>query len=440
MASKTAPAESPYVAKTKGDAREINATPSLARFLALAAQLGLLLLVLSLYHIMEKPEFLRLSAIAFGAFAIHYWLPFRFKEPFFAAVSMGSAFFLLSHRVAELLILAGLAFFVILRGKTAYKWRLLLLAGIFAALMFACIRKAPYIPAQFYPVFGAIFMFRIAVYAYDVAYSREPARLLPFLTYFFLLPNYLFTLFPVIDFQTMRRTYYQRDINDIVQQGIHWMARGAFQLMLYRLVVYYNDAYLPDQINSFGALVTTMVLTFMLYLNVSGQFHFVIGMLHLFGYDLPETHRRYLLSRSIMDFWRRINIYWKDFMVKMVYFPVYFKLRKKGDVRAQVIATAAVFFVTWILHSYQFFWIRGQFDFSWPDTIFWSVLGLLVIANVLYDSKHKAKRPDTSWRGRAVLAAQVFGTFCLITNLWFLWSSPSVGTWLYQMTHWARSN
>ncbi len=434
------PATPPPVTKPTSDARESHAAPQLARFLALVVQLGLLMLVLIRYHIMEKPEFLRMSGIAFGAFAIHYWLPFRFKEPFWVAVSMGSAFLLLPYRVAGLLILTGLSFFLILRARIAFKWRLLLLVCIFLALMAGLTRKTSLIPPQFYPVFGAIFMFRIAVYAYDLAYSREPARLLPFLSYFFVLPNYLFTLFPVIDFQTMRRTYYQRDIHDIAQQGIHWMGRGVIQLMLYRLVVYYNDGYLPDRVNSFGALAATMVLTFMLYLNVSGQFHLVIGMLHLFGYDLPETHRSYLLSRSIMDFWRRINIYWKDFMVKMVYFPVYFRLRKKGDVRAQVIATAAVFVVTWVTHSYQFFWIRGQFDFSWPDTIFWSVLGLLVIVNVLYDSKHKPKRADASWRGRALQSVQVLGTFCLITNLWFLWSSPSVGAWLYLMTHWMRGN
>jgi hypothetical protein len=83
------------------------------------------------------------------------------------------------------------------------------------------------IPGAFYPVFGAIFMFRIIIYVYDLAHSRERARLLPFLSYFFVLPNYYFTFFPVIDFQTMRRSYYQRDIHEIAQQGIRWMTRGA---------------------------------------------------------------------------------------------------------------------------------------------------------------------------------------------------------------------
>jgi alginate O-acetyltransferase complex protein AlgI len=410
-------------------------------FVALAAQLAILLLVFRLYHLTEKPSLLvRLVEVAFGAFLIHYWLPFRFKETFWVMTSMAGAFLLVEPRIAVLLAAVGLVFFLILRSGIPYSWRITLLALIFVAFTYGCATKILPIPGGFYALFGAIFMFRIIIYVYDLAHSREPACLLPFLSYFFLLPNYYFTLFPVIDFQTMRRTYYQRDIHQIAQQGIHWMTRGAIQLMLYRLVIYFNDRYLPDRVTSFGALVTTMVLTFLLYLNVSGKFHLIVGMLHLFGYDLPETNRRYLLASSFADFWRRANIYWKDFMVKIVYFPVYFKLRKKGEVAAQIVATAAVFLVTWAFHSYQFFWIRGQFILSWPDTLFWLILGLLVIANVLYETRHpKRRQPDSSWRARAVHTVQVLATFTVITTLWSLWSSPSVGAFLYLMTHWIRS-
>jgi alginate O-acetyltransferase complex protein AlgI len=337
------------------------------------------------------------------------------------------------------LVLAfGLLFFLILRSPVSYRLRVLLLTAIFAILAYGCATRCFPIPTAFYPVFGAIFMFRLIGYVYDCAHAKVRPRLLPFLSYFFLLPNFYFLLFPVIDFPTMRRTYYQRDIHEIAQQGIHWIARGAIQLMLYRLVLYFNDPYLPDRVVSFHALVATMVLTFLLYLNVSGTFHLIIGLLHLFGYDLPETHRRYYLATSFLDFWRRINIYWKDFMVKVVYFPVYFKLRRKGEARAQVIATVAVFLVTWALHSYQLFWLQGTFNLTWPDTIFWGGIGILVVANTLYDLRHPRRRSDPSWTGRAVHAAKVLGTFAVITTLWSLWSSPTLTSWIYLVTHWAH--
>jgi D-alanyl-lipoteichoic acid acyltransferase DltB (MBOAT superfamily) len=421
------------------DAREIHATPRVDRFLALAAQLAGLLLVFHLYHLLAA-EFVWMSAVVFGTFLVHYWLPFRLKEPFWVAVSLAGAFWLLEPRAAALLIAVGLVFFLILRSPAPFRWRLLALSAIFAALIYGCATKRLPIPVSFYPVFGAIFMFRMIIYAYDLAHGREPARLLPFLSYFFLLPNYYFTLFPVIDFQTMRQTYYRRDIHETAQQGIHWMVRGAIQLMLYRVVLYLNDPYLPDRVTTLGALVPTMVLTFLLYLNVSGKFHMIVGMLHLFGYDLPETNRRYLLASSFVDFWRRINIYWKDFMVKIVYFPAYFKLRKRGEFRAQILATAAVFLTTWGLHSYQLFWTEGRFVLKWPDIIFWGILGVLVIANVLYEARHKRRQRDSSWQGRALQAVQILATFTVITTLWSLWSSPTVNAWIYLMTHWTRSS
>lgn len=179
-----------------------------------------------------------------------------------------------------------------------------------------------------------------------------------------------------------------------------------------------------------------MVTTYLLYLRVSGQFHIIVGLLHLFGYDLPETHRRYLLAHSLTDFWRRINIYWKDFMVKLVYFPLYFRLRRKGDVTAQVAATAAVFVVTWLLHSYQWFWLRGEWLFTWPDTLFWAILGALVIVNVVVESKQRRKARVSGWQGHARRGVQVAGTFTLITTLWFLWNASSLRVWLDVMTYW----
>jgi alginate O-acetyltransferase complex protein AlgI len=287
--------------------RELQAAPDLLKFCALAAQLALVAALFRLYHA-EDVAFEKMAMIVFGAFAVHYWLPFRFKEVFLAAASLGGAFFILPWQVAAGVIAAGLAIFLVLRAPAAFRIRLLGIGAIFALLMYGCATRRLPLPSGFYAIFGGIFMFRIIVYAYDMSHSREPTRLLPFLNYFFILPNYVFTLFPVIDFQTMRRSYYQRDTHEIAQQGIRWMMRGFVQLCLYRLVFYFNDQYIPDRVTTFKALAANAALTFLLYLNVSGRAHVIAGMLHLFGYDLPETNRRYLLSRGLVDLWRRINI------------------------------------------------------------------------------------------------------------------------------------
>src|SRR5690349_13982400 len=106
----------------------------------------------------------------------------------------------------------------------------------------------------------------------------------------------------------MRMSYYRRDGNAIAQQGIWWICRGATHLLLYRLAGYFKDTLVA---HSPWSLLWYLLLSFLLYLRVSGQFHIIVGLLHLFGYDLPETNHKYLLARNVMEFWRRINIYWK---------------------------------------------------------------------------------------------------------------------------------
>ena len=107
------------------------------------------------------------------------------------------------------------------------------------------------------------------------------------------------------------------------------MFRGTVHLLLYRLV--YHELLIPAERGPRrgepGA--ATSSANYLLYLRVSGQFHMACGMLHLFGFRLPETHHHYLLATGFTDYWRRINIYWKDFMVRIVFNPVVFRLKRR---------------------------------------------------------------------------------------------------------------
>lgn len=418
------------------DPRVANAIPHVWKFAAVVSQLAALFYVFYEFRLEER-GFLLLAGLMFFGFAVQYWLPFAYRRPFVLALSLAGAYVLLEPVTATLLIGSGLGIFALLASPLPFGARIAALAAIGLLLMYGRATLGWGIPIQFWPVFGAVFMFRLLIYVYDLRHARAHPSLSEYLNYFFLLPNYYFLLFPVVDFQTLKASYYRRDVNDMAQRGVAWIARGAVQLLLYRLVYHLKPpTHEPDAVASFAALVTAIVSTYLLYLRVSGQFHIIVGLLHLFGYDLPETHRRYLLAHSLTDFWRRINIYWKDFMVKLVYFPIYFRMRRRGDVSAQVAATSAVFATTWLLHSYQWFWLRGEWLFTWPDTLFWSILGAMVIVNVLAEARRPPKRAVSGWQGYTRRALQVTGTFSLVATLWFLWNASSVREWIEVMTYW----
>ena len=61
--------------------------------------------------------------------------------------------------------------------------------------------------------------------------------------------------------------------------------------------------------------------------------------------------------------------------MKLFFYPTHFKLRKMGTLWALSVATLVTFLATWVLHSWQWFWIRGKPLFDWKDFSFWMILG-----------------------------------------------------------------
>ena len=285
------------------------------------------------------------------------------------------------------------------------------------------------------------------IYLYEIKHARAPESLIDTVSYFFLLPNFSFMHFPVVDYRTLQRGFFADDVHAIQRRGLEMMLRGTYQLICYRLV--YHELLMPAaEVRDPWTLAGYLICNYLLYLRVSGQFHVACGMLHLFGYLLPETHHRYLLATGFTDYWRRINIYWKDFMVRLIFNPVVFRLKRWPQPLALGVATVTVFLATWMLHAYQSFWLRGSWGLSVPDALFWGALGALVLVCVQLDARRSLGRnrqrgrriaanagPDAGSR-EGMLAAllvrglKTAGTFTTIALLWSLWSSPSLAVWL----------
>ncbi|MGE3539949.1 MAG: hypothetical protein AB7N91_21255 [Candidatus Tectimicrobiota bacterium] len=405
---------------------------SLVQFLLMVVQLACLLLVIRQFQL-ENQAFLQVASLAFTGALVHAILPFPYRLPFFLLLSLLGIGFIFGAIDGIYIISLGLMIIAICHLPVAFRNRvaLLLLIGAFLVLC-----RLEWIPTPWsgaiWPILSSMFMFRLIVYLYDLRHDTAPVSFWRTLSYFFLLPNVCFPLFPIVDYKTFRRNYYDDDPYFIYQVGMEWMARGLIQLIMYRFV--YNHLVIaPSDVVDVSTFLRYIVANFLLYLRVSGQFHIIIGMLHLFGFRLPETHHYYYLASSFTDFWRRINIYWKDFMLKIFFYPTYFKLRKWGSIQALVLSTLLVFFVTWLLHAYQWFWFRGSFLLTWPDMLFWAVLAFLVVINSLYEAKYsRARRMANTAKtlgGALLFALRTLGTFLTICILWSLWSSESLAAW-----------
>jgi D-alanyl-lipoteichoic acid acyltransferase DltB (MBOAT superfamily) len=395
------------------------------RLLPILAHLGLLLAVFKQFNV-EGRAFQMLVTFALVALPLHYYLPYRWKKPCFVAVSVAGLAWVFGLGTAGYVLVLGGLVIGLANLPVAWKVRASILAAL--GLGLALVRPESFesgIPNLVWPVLASMFMFRMIIYMYELKHARQREPVLDAVSYFFLLPNYCFLLFPVVDYRTMQRGYFARDIHAIQRSGLQMMFRGTTHLLLYRLV--YHELIIPaEEVHSVLSLAGYLVCNYLLYLRVSGQFHIACGMLHLFGFQLPTTHHHYLLASGFTDYWRRINIYWKDFMVRIVFNPVVFRLKGHSQPFALAAATAAVFLTTWLLHAYQSYWLRGTWGFSVPDALFWGILGALVLVGIQRD----ARRPRGTSPPLLVRAAKTAGTFATIALLWSLWSSPSLGAWL----------
>jgi hypothetical protein len=418
-------------------------------FIAVAVQFALLVHLLARFNL-ETRAFQDVAHIAFAGFLMHHFLPARWRMPFFLILSVGATTYVLGlvqtqwqpgaalSRAGPLfaigLVLIGICH---LPARLGAKVALLVLAGGLLAWLrsnWGAWSDGGLDETWIWPVLGSMFMFRLMVYLYDLQHEKGPVRPVRSLSYFFLLPNVCFPLFPVIDYRTFCQNYFNEPALRIYQRGLGWITRGIIHLLLWR-IVYHEFHVDPSRVATGADLIVSIVSNMAMYLRVSGQFHIAIGLLLLFGFNLPETNRRfYFLAAGFTDLWRRANIYWKDFIMKVFYYPVVFRLKTWTPAWGMVAATTVAFFVTWLLHSYQTFWVRNSFPVNSRDAIFWgSICALMILSSLreMRKGRKRSLRPGTaSWKDNLRLGWRTTGTLLILSILWSLWSCDSLEQWL----------
>ncbi len=405
----------------------------LARFALALFQFGLVVLLIRAFELGNR-ALLRMTVLAWCGFAVHHFLPRSFRLPFFASLSVGGIWLVIGGVNTLWVVGIGLGLIGLAHLPVAMRWRvgLLFLAGAGLAVIRAGWADGAFTPSPTaLTILGSMFMFRLLVYLYDLHHQAAPTSFWHASSYFFLLPNVCFPLFPIVDYKTFCRSRDGAgDATTTYQVGVAWMLRGCVHLLIYRFF-YQNLLIDVSTVDTGLRAIQFISTTYLLYLQVSGSFHLAIGMLHMFGFDLPKTNNNYLLSSSFTDLWRRINIYWKDFILKLFFNPAYFALRRRwgSDSGAMIAATVYAFVLTWLLHSYQWFWIRGSFPITWQDAVFWTIFGTFVCANMLIELRRGRQRElgrsRTSLLRQIGLGLRIVGTTGFLMIAWWLWTAES---------------
>ena len=430
MESPSLPSDPRFVRLRQPDASsEMPMAVRLARAVPVCLELAAILLFLAVFHI-ESRAFVYVFALMVVGFVAHTALPAAYRLRCFASLSIASVFLALGSRGGLLVVTCGVGLIALCHVPLRFGMRVALVLAAGMGLAVARWWAEPSTLTGFaLPILASMFMFRLVVYLHALRQGDLPFSPALALSYFFMIPNACFPFFPIVDYRPFATTSDGRHDGAVYETGLRWIYRGLIHLVLYRLV-FFDLAPGELFVYDLGDLIRHVLSVVLLYLKISGLFHLAVGTLWLFGFRLPETHHLYFLAPSLPEFWRRINIYWKDFMAKMVYFPVFAFLRGVPARRRALTATATVFVASWALHSYHVFWTEGRPLLSWQDAAFWATFGCLTLAVVARHSRPvSVGRPQRRWC--AVRGVGVLQTFTLVAVLWSLWSAESWVSWIH---------
>jgi alginate O-acetyltransferase complex protein AlgI len=402
--------------------------PSALRFVALIAQLAVLTAATHFLY----PRWFPGVCLAVAGFAVHYWLPIRWKEPFWFALSAGGML-LYGGPFGAALVAVGLgSIYALCRVPGPWLLRLGLLLAM-APLVVVVGRVLE--PPMIYNYFAAFTMIHGLVYLYEVKFMPVPPRPFDFVRHFVWLPLYVFAPFLVPGYHELKRSFMRRPAHVVAQKGIARIVLGAAHLLVVLVVTgaYGHPVDLAAPITLDG-LALLLFRAYVGYLQVSGTIHLSVGMMQVFGYDLPKPYDWFPLASSPLDLWRRINIYWKDAMMRLFYMPIYFALRRRSDTAARLLGLVAALVMSGVFHVWILVCVDGFRRFWYPtEMAFWLLLALLAAGNSLWTAR---RREQPTVAAHALRALRVAAMLITISSLFLLSWTASIGEWARLVTGW----
>ena len=189
------------------------------KFIAVAAQVALLGLVISRFRVENAAFYETVFPLTVVGFVIHHLLPREYRLRFFLGLSLTAIVTVFGFVNAAWLVGIGLVLAAITHLPMSFGKRvvLLVLTGGLLAAMRAGFVSTPWSGAIWADSRLDVHVPADACTCTICGTSKDRPIIARTLSYFFLLPNVCFPLFPVVDYKTFRRTYYDAERYRIYQ-------------------------------------------------------------------------------------------------------------------------------------------------------------------------------------------------------------------------------
>ncbi len=246
-----------------------------------------------------------------------------------------------------------------------------------------------------------------------------------------------------LGYSYLNNSFFARDKNRIVLSGVWLITLSIFFfairpvfLKLFRLGM---EALGMEPIRSYGKLLSHMeqglipdvlsvwmllLYTFMsFYLLWTAVAHLKVGLWRLFGYDIEPYFQKPFLSTNLVEFWKRYSYYYREFLVRVFYYPVFLRFFKKNlKLRIFVATFAAAGFGNMLYHvMYDCLYygitlkVVGAQLRTFP---YYVLLGIAIATTQVWLLRRRGKRRPWTWGwkiGQDILAViGTIGLFILI--------------------------
>jgi hypothetical protein len=418
----------------------VSISKKLAAFIPHLLTAGILLLLLQRYGIESHSPLQALLPLLGIVFALNYWMPEKFRFLFLSLASVAGCFFILDPVNAAGLVLIMLSVTLFIGSKIEVRWKIIFSVLLFAVLVLA---RAGAIPVPFIPfaipLAGSMLMFRLMLVLYEKKFTKPESTFTQNFSYFMLLPNLGLPLFPIVDYKTFLRNN-SPDDKEAIQTGLRRMLMGILQLLIYRYI-YMNVLPPLSGIHHATTAAVYLACSYLLILHLTGLMWIAVGYLGMLGFKLGPIFNNVFLVESFGDIWRRINIYWREFVMKVFYYPVYFRLRKK--IKKPVLVSALIVFtLTGLMHGWQWFWLLGNITFHSTGLFYWSILGICISLSLARQEMRagKTKKQRNGFSAALIKMLSIAGMFLFMSFMWSLWNNPTFNDWLFFLGHFTEGD
>lgn len=278
------------------------------------------------------------------------------------------------------------------------------------------------------PFAASILIFKVILLLYETKYNSLHTNHWLNLAYLFSFNHLFFLLGPVVDYKIFVRSFQAANPRENTNRALWFLYSGVFLFVLHRISL---AVFATDSVTNLNTLIPFLVGNYLVVLKIVATLTFSVGCVTLFGFQLPNPFGLFLFADSFKSYWRKVNVYWREFMMKLVYYPVYFEIRKKSSY-AFFIALFSTFLFSWFFHWYQKTWITGLVSSSVTDFLFWLSLGLLVaITSTAQDVSIDNQQTEKTFAQNIRKGFRVLVVFSVMSVLWLLWKSESLAEFFF---------